>query len=594
MDPSTLNVTQLKSELAKRGVKLPAGSRSKAFYTELYKSQILGEHDLKEPGTPVILSPNTPVSNRSSSRVKEPKKSEVKRDREDLARQIPFDEEEKPNKKKKSKNDTHEDSDQETDWRSYIQDPPGPDQIRLDDFVTINPTPKNSPPRKSLTPSKPDTLKQTTLQGDITVTPIALPMEQPEYVIPETGKQLTLDSFPVPKTFPKANPKSRHSVAPQSLDKLNQISGVTVTGTEREKRLNEERKLKVTIDEQKKEDSSRRKSTPIPDRKLIVDPPKPSRKSNFKGLVAKKVEEEVKSRKTTFFFLLVGLLLIGLVAYRYGCNCEHNVYSMSGKPFCDTPDVTKTLVYSGSSCVACPENGYCQLGKLADCQPNTVQSQHFAVCRLPGDQTEKVHRFTRNIFGSLTSGWFGNCDKREISIDIIGKTLDSHNVTEGRDLIAQGIKDFIKTSELDVGMRIVGDLIETVFPVGSIWCRFNGTVLNLIASRPFEAVVAIIALFVLFVLNWIAGQRQRERVEFEAIVSAAKTKIKELRSAAEPQVQELIKAERDFEHAQIDERWEEIAVAIREDPRIGEVVDGSLKTWNWRPSEDNLSKQLFE
>jgi hypothetical protein len=67
-----------------------------------------------------------------------------------------------------------------------------------------------------------------------------------------------------------------------------------------------------------------------------------------------------------------------------------------------------------------------------------------------------------------------------------------------------------------------------------------------------------------------------------------------LRSAAEPQVQELIKAERDFEHAQIDERWEEIAVAIREDPRIGEVVDGSLKTWNWRPSEDNLSKQLFE
>lgn len=502
-------------------------------------------------------------------------------------------------------------------WTAFVNDV-DPNQQKLDKFVVIKPSPPkiSTPPKVSPT-KEVSPLKQTLIFEYTSGTPENyVPKEKPvqEEVVEEKkeekGKQLTLDGFQdfqIPK---------RRSMAPMI------VGNTFLNAEDRENAKKEKMKL----------DASRRKSTPLPQKKGLLldksyhtqsltpqanrrkstrqDTPFPKRKEEegkeeVQGDEGNIEEEEVEeeeyqtdglSSNTKLFIIILSFIFLFSVAF-YGFKSLRSAFNQGfphGERFCYSRDHDGSLL--DEDCQPCPLNGYCFDGKLSYCEPPFIKAKDIAYCieNNPESQeaiilTSKISYQLKRLAGEKACG---GIEKDYIEFKDVKKDFQLENESM-KELILGKFLQMIESPEFEIRSEGQGQDLK-LFSTRSIlpWtCKIKKALKENITSL----IICAIILLVSFIFNQWSDKKKKQKEQIERLTALVISKLKEKKTSPANDIFEEIKVEFEDE-IELDKHWEFILDEMDQFERVIKKKEGGELIWEWSEEggDENLNKKLFE
>eukprot|EP01080_Neovahlkampfia_damariscottae_P011690 gene11690-4924_t len=630
-DPNKFTIPQLKTKLTDAGIALPTSRQSKAFYVELYKANILGEHDIKATSTPyqakTKTNPETGEKSIGSTRVKSRAK---KRDREkDVSTQLFINEQEDEQSPKKQKTDDEEfptlksgqkkkqDEMEEDDIPTPKSSPQNKDdkpqlkrsevislgtdededmtesenqqeeekdikQRKLDEFIEIrkSPSPSNTPPKRS-SPAYQDTTKQTRLFN--------FTGEQPEKVLPppltsewmqeepkakpidDGKKQTRIDDFnkkfDTEFDFKKPRSKKRQTLAPSTI-------------------------LVPTDANRRRSDTHLpRRGTPFPGRtrdfmtasniENVVDSDESEEYEGTDDFLKKKQDKyQAKNYLLQFILGIVIMIILGtsyILAYS-------SAYPYPRYKFCNSDNDPTSVQQISKDCQPCPNFGYCGQGRLLECETPYVLNKELFICSENEEITNHATSVVKILQKSLSTqtGKFEckESTKKGYTLSEVTKkvneTLDLKNEMLGHVmdklviLMKKSSKELgISTEEIEQPISINSNETkkETIFYSENPELSLGCRLKKKFSEYKILISLITLLVFIIGILNLIATKRVEDRYKFEDLVTEVKTRLKDQKSCVMVHLRDSL-AEEYGDQIEVETVWSGVELAISKDSRI--------------------------
>lgn len=548
------SIPQLKTELTKKGVKLPTSRTSnKDVLVQLYESEVLG----------------TKPTNRTTPLKSTQKLTPDKRER-----------------------DNSDDDDQSE-----------PKLQKLDEDSEDGSSPQWTTSPTIKTSQSP--LRQVNLHGQIPETIAPLPVEMEEEMPPPrpSGKQVSLDTYIPPSrddfnSFP--TPDMRKEIAMKSRMSM-----------PNSRRVQLEPKVETDAKRRKSTPIPVQKLEPQPEKKQSTLFQKKSRKSLAPRVTAKIEEKETRPMSIWIKVIVFLLFLVGIGMFFLSiaaANVEMKNHHISGRIFCASTDVDVHIAHNLADnevvgCIPCPKWGFCVGGRLTICEPPYVRSEVYAVC-IPDDEvSKKATEVVRALYESLTGQSslipLLTCtpptDRK--SLEYISEFYQTYtNDTAGPEVVEK-MKELITTQPEDFGIEIKKEQESTFLIVNAIKpsrrCRLMNQTKVFVYEHPYQLFFAIWLILMVWILNKTYELKVKEKIQIATTVTKVKTIIRELKTTTEPEVYE--RAKTDYPRDHIEKSWEDVMARLALDPEVETVRINGLVTLNWAgvPIQLENARELF-